>query len=257
MGAASSKAVRNEPRGDEARLLAALESSSNSSVSRRVALVLGFGSLISVNLASGLGVFGPTNAVVSNSYPTSITPAGFAFAIWGVIFLLEGGGVVFVALPAAEGSVRNAMLRAVSTPWLVMWTCQNLWQLVFSRTPLDTPSSIALGRIFLPCSLLLLASFSAGLTSCRRINAAGVGNHAAGLLVALPAGLNTGWLSAASSIGLALVGQTLAGGVDAFNATGLPLVLTGGATLSALNALRVWGTGYLGLGYRSHLLYVA
>ena len=46
--------------------------------------------------------------------------------------------------------------------------------------------------------------------SCRRIQAAGVSSHASGLAVALPAGINTGWLSAASCIGIALVGQVSA-----------------------------------------------
>jgi hypothetical protein len=41
-------------------------------------LVLGYGCLIAVNMASGLGVFGPSNAVTSNAYPTAITPSGYA-----------------------------------------------------------------------------------------------------------------------------------------------------------------------------------
>ena len=47
---------------------------------------------------------------------------------------------------------------------------QNLWQLVFVHTPLTpNPSYISLGRIFVPCSLLLLASWAAGLKKCSRI----------------------------------------------------------------------------------------
>jgi hypothetical protein len=49
---------------------------------RRATLLLGYGCLIAVNVASGMGKFGPNNAVVSNAYPTAITPSGYAFAIW-------------------------------------------------------------------------------------------------------------------------------------------------------------------------------
>jgi hypothetical protein len=51
--------------------------------------VLGYGCLIAVNMASGLGVFGPSNAVISNAYPTAITPSGYAFAIWWDIALSQ------------------------------------------------------------------------------------------------------------------------------------------------------------------------
>jgi hypothetical protein len=45
---------------------------------RPATLVLGYGCLIAVNMASGLGVFGPSNAVISHAYPTAITPSGYA-----------------------------------------------------------------------------------------------------------------------------------------------------------------------------------
>jgi len=144
----------------------------------------------------------------------------------------------------------SPQMEAVHTPWLCMWGCQNLWQLVFVHTPLTPhPSYLALGRVFVPCSLLLLGAWAAGLESCRRIQAAGVSSHASGLAVALPAGINTGWLSAASCIGIALVGQTVAGNAGALNATGLPFVLAGSATLCALLSLQQCGASYLGLGY--------
>jgi len=50
--------------------------------SRRAALIAGYGGLIAVNIASGMGTFGPSNAQVSRAVPTAITPAGYAFAIW-------------------------------------------------------------------------------------------------------------------------------------------------------------------------------
>jgi len=179
-----------------------------------------------------------------------VTPAGYAFSIWGIIFVLEGSGVAFLSWPADGGSVRAITARCVRSSWLVMWTCQNLWQIVFVQTPLNPPTPYAsLNTIFVPCCFLLLSSWAAGLTACRRLAVAGFQSHAAGVLVALGSAINTGWLSAASCIGLALVGQGCVGGPDAFNDTGAPLALASAATGGALLALQQWGAGYLGLGY--------
>ena len=246
--------------GDAARLLKALGDNTEGaghaqftpgpSAARRAVLGLGYGALIATNVASGFGVFGPDNATVSNAYPTAITPSGYAFAIWGIIFMLEGAGVVYLICPAGTGSVRAITFDAIWSRWVAMWTMQNLWQLVFARTPLvPNPSYISLGRVFLPCSVLLLSAWGAGLISCRSLQAQLVRSHAAGLLVALPSGINTGWLSGASCIGVALVGQCVAGSPEALNATGVPLILASTATAGGLLALQQWGAGYTGLGY--------
>ena len=57
----------------------------------RVAIAAGYAVLLAVNGIFGSGAFGvPTNAEVSDAYPTNVTPAGLTFAIWGPIFLLQG-----------------------------------------------------------------------------------------------------------------------------------------------------------------------
>ena len=38
---------------------------------------------------SNTGTFGPDNGAVSDHYPTLLVAAGYAFAIWGLIFLLD------------------------------------------------------------------------------------------------------------------------------------------------------------------------
>jgi len=174
--------------------------------------------------------------ILQNAYPTAITPVGYAFAIWGIIFLLEGGGVACLSGPSAGTSARNKKeMCAVRAPWLAMWTCQNLWQIVFVHTPLIPPTPYSsLYKIFVPCSILLLSSLAAGLTACRRLDSAGVHSHTSGVFVALASAINTGWLSAASCIGLALVGQCLAGSPEAFSASIAPLSLASAATVGAL-----------------------
>jgi tryptophan-rich sensory protein len=71
---------------------------------------------------------GQDTAAVSDKYPTLITPAGYVFAIWGVIYLLLGVFVVYSALPKQKGSdfvARIGWLFVLSSilniAWLFVW----------------------------------------------------------------------------------------------------------------------------------------
>ncbi len=54
--------------------------------------VLAFILMVIVNGIAGSTTLigGMTTADVSNAYPTLLTPAGYTFAIWGVIYVLLG-----------------------------------------------------------------------------------------------------------------------------------------------------------------------
>ena len=63
--------------------------------------ILAFVLVLVVNsLAGSTSLIGGVNtAKVSDANPTLITPPGYVFAIWGVIYLLLGVFVVYQALP--------------------------------------------------------------------------------------------------------------------------------------------------------------
>ena len=56
-------------------------------VRERVALFVGFVILVAVNATAGR-----SNARISNAFFTPITPAGWTFAVWGLIFFLQARG---------------------------------------------------------------------------------------------------------------------------------------------------------------------
>ncbi|MGD0329992.1 MAG: TspO/MBR family protein [Nitrososphaeria archaeon] len=81
------------------------------------------------DLAGSTTILGGRNtAQVSDANPTLVTPAGYVFSIWGVIYILLGVFVVFQALPAERGKnfqksigplfILSSVLNII---WLFLW----------------------------------------------------------------------------------------------------------------------------------------
>jgi hypothetical protein len=81
------------------------------------------------SLAGSTTIIGSRNtAQISDNNPTLITPAGYVFSIWGVIYVLLGIFVVFQALPSQKGKdyqkrigplfILSSILNVV---WLFLW----------------------------------------------------------------------------------------------------------------------------------------
>ncbi len=62
--------------------------------------IIGLLVVLAVNgLASGLPINGRTTGEISELYPVLFTPAGYVFAIWGIIYLFLLGYVIYQACP--------------------------------------------------------------------------------------------------------------------------------------------------------------
>ena len=97
--------------------------------------IIAFVLMILVNgLAGSTTILGGKNtAEISDSNPTLITPAGYVFSIWGVIYILLGIFIVFQALPSEVGEdfqrrvgllfVLSSLLNIV---WLFLWQFEYL-----------------------------------------------------------------------------------------------------------------------------------
>ncbi len=137
-----------------------------------------------VSWFSQQAAFGPTNGEISDRYPTLVVATGYAFAIWGLIFLLDAafgfwqasskrrsdGVLTSIRLPAALGFALTALWMPVFSTqmfWLalsIIWAslaCLLLCALRLSRDPLPEPGQRWLA--WLPLSLhagwLALAAF--------------------------------------------------------------------------------------------------
>lgn len=101
----------------------------------KYANMLAFVATVIVNGLAGSTTLigGKVTADVSDANPTLITPAGYVFAIWGIIYVLLGVFVVFQALPRQTGKdyrgkigwlfVTSSLLNIV---WLFLWQFEQL-----------------------------------------------------------------------------------------------------------------------------------
>lgn len=102
----------------------------NNSALLRWMNIIAFVLTVIVNsLAGSTTLIGGVNtAFISDSNPTLITPAGFTFAIWGIIYFLLGAFVVFQALPRHREKPFNKQIgwlfvlsSIINIAWLFLW----------------------------------------------------------------------------------------------------------------------------------------
>jgi hypothetical protein len=98
--------------------------------------VVAFVAVVFVNGLAGSTTLigGKTTAQISDKNPTLITPAGYVFSIWGVIYILLGIFVVYQALPSEKGKevrekvgwffIISSILNII---WLLLWQLEHLF----------------------------------------------------------------------------------------------------------------------------------
>ncbi len=96
---------------------------------RQVATIVSFLAVMVSNIAANaLPINGLTTAEISDRFDVYVIPAGYVFAIWGLIYLLLGAFTTWQALPRNR---ENAVLRSLgwlpalsgvfNTAWILLW----------------------------------------------------------------------------------------------------------------------------------------
>ncbi|HLM52825.1 MAG TPA: hypothetical protein VK325_04355 [Pseudoxanthomonas sp.] len=134
--------------------------------------------------------FGPTNAEISNAHPTLLVAAGYAFAIWGLIFLLDVAFGVW-QLPARRGA--SGALARVRLPAALGFALTALWMPVFSM------------QVFWLALLIIWAALACLLACALILSRDPHREPGQRWLAWLPLSLHAGWLSLAAFLNTAQV----------------------------------------------------
>jgi translocator protein len=114
----------------------------------RIAALVAVFANVTFNVINGrIGAPAPTVADISDKYPTLFTPAGFAFAIWGLIY----GSTLLYAVSALLPSQLNVRLHDRVAPWLLAANVlSSLWIVCFT-TEHFVPSLLIIAAILICC----------------------------------------------------------------------------------------------------------
>jgi len=81
------------------------------------------------NASTGLIAF--TNAEVADTHPVYILPAGYAFSVWGLIYLLEALFVVYQAVPSPYGGLDDEAVASVRGLAMALFVANGVWLFLF------------------------------------------------------------------------------------------------------------------------------
>lgn len=157
--------------------------------------IVAFAVMVFVNaLAGGTKLIGGVNtAQVSNANPTLITPPGYVFAIWGIIYILLGIFVVFQALSSQKGKDYQ---KKIGWMFVLSCVCNILWIFLWQNQLIAI--SVVVIFLFLATLIVLYRRIGVGM------NKISLGEK---LAVHVPFSIYLGWLTIASiaNVSVALV----------------------------------------------------
>jgi hypothetical protein len=220
------------------------------------ATVLSFGANTLVTFSIGTGMKGDlpnrlrellrcqadkSNAVISSLYPSLVTPAGWAFSIWSVIFVGEGLSLLWQC--AAPRDLRELLVPAA--PYLCAgFLLQGAWTVAFAQEKIALSAGLLAGvtaciagayRVTRQVSDLNDEARTYGLepASGSRL---GLGSTACTYLCTLPYGIHLAWLSVAT-----LVNTNVALVKHGFNAATLVKAATATKCLAGVGGVSFFG----------------
>ena len=136
------------------------------------------------------GTFGPDNGAISNQYPTLLVAAGYAFAIWSLIFTLD---LVLGVWQMLTTKRQDTSLDRIRPAVALGFGLTASWMIVFSQRWFW----LALAIIWLSLGAMLYASIAAARSP--------VASQAYDWKVRWSLGVHAGWLSLAAFLNTAQV----------------------------------------------------
>ncbi len=133
---------------------------------------------------------GQDTAAVSDKYPTLITPAGYVFAIWGIIYALLGVFVVYQALPKQRDS---GFIEKIGWLFVLSSIINMAWLVVFQYELLIVSVALIITYLLSLIGIYLRLNIGKGKTNIKEK-----------LAVHVPFSVYLGWLSIATIANISL-----------------------------------------------------
>ena len=171
------------------------------------AILNGLAYIFNVAVTYGIGVGGfldflPTNAQISAKYPTLLTPSGWAFSIWGGIFLLQA---IWVLYPWVAKVASSSSMHIVRYNYLWIVLLQAAWTWAFSHEWIIASAVImtALAVVLWKTTVRLWNSSSNKNNATTEEQASSSStSYYYYVLQVLPFTLHTGWITVATAVNL-------------------------------------------------------
>ena len=173
------------------------------------AILNGLVYIVNVAVTYGIGVGGfldlPTNAQISAKYQTLLTPSGWAFSIWGGIFLLQAIWVLYPWVRSGESSSSMHIVR-YNHLWIVL--LQAAWTWAFSHEWIIASAVIMMALAVVLWKTTVRLWNSSNNNNDKNNNATTEEQASSSstsyyyVLQVLPFTLHTGWITAATAVNL-------------------------------------------------------
>ncbi|CAE7507365.1 unnamed protein product, partial [Symbiodinium pilosum] len=154
---------------------------------------------LGITYGSLTGAFGPTNSNLSAKYHTLLTPSGFAFSIWGPIFIWEGVFAVAQMFPSYRA---NPIVTTITPWWIGACVFQCAWTLFFAQEVMIGAMACMLGIFICLMVGILRLDFLEKISTCDY------------WLLRAPFSLHCGWIVAATSLNIGVVADFYKAGPD-------------------------------------------
>ena len=143
-------------------------------------------------LANALPLNGITTGEISDSIPTLFTPAGYVFAIWGIIYL---GLIIFTVFQALPAQKNNPRLEKMGYWFFYSNVLNGVWILFWHFGQVALSVLVMLGLLY--CLLIVYTKSKIGLVRPRRLEF---------WVLDIPFGIYIGLISVATIANIAALG---------------------------------------------------
>jgi translocator protein len=156
--------------------------------------LLGFAGMVFINVqANTIPIGGRTTGEVSAMFPVLITPASYAFSIWGLIYFLLG---IFVILPFFPRWRNLELLKAIGPWFFISCTLNIAWILLWHNLYILSSMAIMINLLVTLIAIYnKIYTYSSDVQPLMGINR---------LFTILPFSIYLGWISVATIINISI-----------------------------------------------------